>query len=254
MSVPWRKALVIGNWKMNLSIGMAAQTAKSIAALVAPHPDREVAIAPPFTALTTVAGAIAGGPLLLAAQDLFWEEEGPYTGEISGPMLSEIGVRYVLVGHSERRLFLGESDRVVGHKVLAAIRAGLQPVVCVGEDLEARTARRHLQVVRDQVVRSLDGVPPHEAGRLTLAYEPIWAIGTGRAATPDDATEMHAILRREIETLYPAAGQSIRILYGGSVTERNADELMRRPEIDGLLVGGASLKPAEFGRIAAFQA
>ena len=253
MSVPWRRALVIGNWKMNLGTGAAAQTARSIAALVDSHPDREVVLAPPFTALATVAQAIAGGPVLLGAQDLFWEEEGPYTGEVSGPMLAEIGVRYVLTGHSERRVFLGETDRVVGRKVAAALRAGIHPVVCVGEDLEARTAGRHGQVVRDQVVLSLQGVPQHEAARLAMAYEPIWAIGTGRAATPDDASEMHALIRRELQSLYPEAERSIRILYGGSVSERNADDLMARAEIDGLLVGGASLRPSEFGRIAAFR-
>ena len=252
MSVPWRRALVVGNWKMNLSIAMAAHTARSIAAAAPAAADREVAIAPPFTALTTVAAAIAGGPLVLGAQDLFWEEEGPYTGEVSGPMLAEIGVRYVLVGHSERRIFLGETDRNVSHKVNAALRAGLHPVVCVGEDLAARTAGRHGQVVRDQVVRSLEGVPRHEAGRLALAYEPIWAIGTGRAATPDDAAEMHTLIRNELGAAFGEAERTIRILYGGSVGERNADELMARPEIDGLLVGGASLRPAEFGRIASF--
>jgi len=253
VSVPWRRALVIGNWKMNLSVSMAAHTARSIAALVRDAPDREVAIAPPFTALTTVGAAIAGGPLVLAAQDLFWEEEGPYTGEISGPMLAEVGVRYVLVGHSERRVFLGETDRNVSHKVAAALRAGLHPVVCVGEDLEARTAGRQGQVVRDQVARSLDGVPRHEAARLAMAYEPIWAIGTGRAATPADAAEMHSLIRNELGAIFGESERSIRILYGGSVGEKNADDLMSRGEIDGLLVGGASLRPAEFGRIAGFR-
>jgi triosephosphate isomerase len=233
---------------------MAAHTARSIAALCPGSADREIAIAPPFTALTTVAAALAGGPLLLGAQDLFWEEEGPYTGEISGPMLAEIGVRHVLVGHSERRVFLGETDRNVSHKVAAALRAGLHPVICVGEDLEARTAGRQGQVVRDQVVRSLEDVPRHEAGRLAMAYEPIWAIGTGRAATPDDASEMHSLIRRELTVLFGDPERFIRILYGGSVNERNADDLMARPEIDGLLVGGASLRPAEFGRIAGFRA
>jgi triosephosphate isomerase len=163
-------------------------------------------------------------------------------------------VRHVLVGHSERRVFLGETDRNVSHKVAAALRAGLHPVICVGEDLEARTAGRQGQVVRDQVVRSLEDVPRHEAGRLAMAYEPIWAIGTGRAATPDDASEMHSLIRRELTVLFGDPERFIRILYGGSVNERNADDLMARPEIDGLLVGGASLRPAEFGRIAGFRA
>jgi len=199
-----------------------------------------------------VAAAARDTPLLLAAQNLFWEDEGPYTGEISGPMLADLGVTYVLVGHSERRIWLAETDRIVNHKVVAALRCGLRPVICVGEDQETRAAGRAGQVVRDQLLLSLAGVAGEEAPRLAVAYEPVWAIGTGRAATPEDAAEMHALIRAELETMFADAAGAVRILYGGSVTGKNIDALMERAEVDGVLVGGASLRPAEFLRIAGF--
>ena len=247
-----RRALVLGNWKMHMTATAAGAAARAIAQQLTAARDREVAVAPPFTALLTVGEALRDSPLLLAAQNLFWEDEGPYTGEISGPMLADIGVTYVLVGHSERRIWMGETDRVVNHKVAAALRCGLRPVICVGEDQEARAAGRAGQVVRDQLLLALAGVGRGEAARLAVAYEPVWAIGTGRAATPDDAAEMHALIRVELETLFADEAGAIRILYGGSVSEKNIAPLMARAEVDGVLVGGASLRPAEFARIAAF--
>jgi triosephosphate isomerase len=247
-----RRALVLGNWKMHMTATAAGAAARAIAQQLTAARDREVAVAPPFTALLTVAEALRDSPLLLAAQNLFWEDEGPYTGEISGPMLADIGVTYVLVGHSERRIWLGETDRVVNRKVVAALRCGLHPVICVGEDQEARAAGRAGQVVRDQLLLALAGVGRGEAARLAVAYEPVWAIGTGRAATPDDAAEMHALIRVELEALFAEDAGAIRILYGGSVSGKNIDPLMARAEVDGVLVGGASLRPAEFVRIAAF--
>jgi triosephosphate isomerase (TIM) len=255
MRPPFRRPLVIGNWKMHTTARTAARLAREIVSHVPEHLDREVAIAPPFTALAAVGPLLEGSPVRLAAQDLFWEDEGPFTGEISGPMLKETGVEYVLLGHSERRIYLAETDVAVSRKTQAALRVGLRPVVCVGEDQVERDAGRAQQVVRDQLLRSLEGLPDAEADRLCVAYEPIWAIGTGRPASPADATEMHAVIRNEIEARFgPDRSQRVRILYGGSVTERNIDALMACAEVDGVLVGGASLRPLEFARIAGFGA
>ena len=251
MTSPFRRSLLIGNWKMHTTVRAAAGLARELRLLVPPLPDREVAVAPPFTALSAVGSLLEGSPIHLAAQDLFWEDEGAYTGEVSGPMLKETGVEYVILGHSERRIYLAESDLAVSRKALAALRSGLTPVVCVGEDQMARDAGRAQQVVRDQLLRSIEDLPGAEAGRLVVAYEPVWAVGTGRSASPADAAEMHALIRLEIEARFPAdKAEGIRILYGGSVTERNIDALMTRPEVDGVLVGGASLRAHEFARIA----
>ena len=254
MTRRFRRALVVGNWKMHLTVGAAVAAVRELLPLMPAVDDREVVLAPPFLALAAVGGLLTGTPVKLAAQDLFWEDEGPYTGEVSAPMLAEVGALFVITGHSERRLYLGESDRMVGHKVRAALRGGLRPIVCVGEDQEARDAGRAGQVVRDQLLRSLEEAPREEAGRIAVAYEPVWAIGTGRSASPADAAEMHALIRLELETILPPrAADSIRILYGGSVTGNNIDELMGQKEIDGVLVGGASLHPREFARIARFN-
>jgi len=253
MRTPFQKTLVLGNWKMQVTVRSAAAAAREIAALVDEARDREVALAPPFTALMAVRDAIAGSTVKLAAQNLFWEDEGAYTGEVSGPMLGELGAEFVIVGHSERRQYLGETDHMVNQKVKAALRSDLQPILCVGETEKSRSSGHQAQVVRDQVVRGLDGVPHGQVAKIAVAWEPIWAIGTGRTASPADAVDMHAIIRRELETIYPAEGARIRILYGGSVTEGNVDSLMACANVDGILVGGASLRPAEFARIAAYQ-
>ena len=253
MRSPVRRPLVLGNWKMRATLRKAAGLARELVRLLPARQDREVAVAPPFTALASVGTLLRKSPIRLAAQDVFWEDEGAYTGEISASMLEEAGVEYVLVGHSERRIYLAESDFAVSLKARAALRAGLRPVVCVGEDQVARDAGRAQQVVREQLLRSLEGVPGGEADRLIVAYEPVWAIGTGRSASPADAAEMHAVIRQEIESRFPAKGaERIRILYGGSVTERNIDLLMARPEVDGVLVGAASLQAREFARIAGY--
>jgi triosephosphate isomerase len=252
MRSPFQKTLVVGNWKMQVTIRSAAAAAREIAALVPEARDREVALAPPFTALMAVRDALAGSAVKLAAQNLFWEDEGAYTGEVSGPMLGELGAEYVLVGHSERRQYLAETDHMVNQKVKAALRSDLQPILCVGETEKSRRSGHQAQVVREQLVLGLDGVPHHQAAKTAVAWEPIWAIGTGRTASPADAVDMHATIRRELETLYPSEGGRIRILYGGSVTAGNVDSLMACPNVDGVLVGGASLRPAEFARIAAY--
>jgi triosephosphate isomerase len=248
-----RRPLILGNWKMHMTVQAATAAVRQVAPLMPAALDREVAVAPPFTALMAVGEALAGSPVKLAAQDLFWEDEGPYTGEVSGPMLAEIGVEYVITGHSERRLYLGETDHMVNQKVKAALRAGLHPVICIGEDLEARSSGNHGRVVRDQLLRAIEGVPHREAARVAIAWEPIWAIGTGRTASPGDAAEMHALIRLELEGVYPREAARMRVLYGGSVNADNIDGLMACPEVDGVLVGGASLRPLEFLRIASFK-
>jgi triosephosphate isomerase len=253
MRTPFQKTLVVGNWKMQVTVGSAVAAAREIASLVHDAHDREVALAPPFTALMAVRDALSGSAVKLAAQNLFWEDEGAYTGEISGPMLGELGAEYVIVGHSERRQYLAETDHMVNHKVKAALRSDLKAILCVGETEKSRRSGHQAQVVREQVVLGLDGVPPVHAAKIAVAWEPIWAIGTGRTASPSDAIDMHATIRKELETIYPHEGGRMRILYGGSVTGGNVDSLMACPEVDGVLVGSASLRPAEFARIAAYR-
>lgn len=252
MSGPVRR-LLIGNWKMNLTVSDAQAYARTLLPRLKVAGDREIALAPPFTALGAIAPLLKGGPILLAAQNLFWEDEGPYTGEISGPMLQEVGVTYVLVAHSERRRHLEETDRAASRKVAAALRCGLQPVLCVGEDEMERESGRAATVVQTQLARGLEGVAPGAAPRLQIAYEPVWAIGTGKAATPAQAAEMHRLIRGELARLLGEAGSAVRILYGGSVTPANVDEMMSTPGVDGALVGGASLKADEFARITAYR-
>jgi len=247
-----RPVLIIGNWKMHRTVSEAGALALDLRDILRPAAGRTIAVAPPFTALPAVAAALAGSPIALAAQDLFWENDGAYTGEISALMLQDLGVRHVIIGHSERRRHLGETDHMVNRKVMAALRSDLRPVVCVGEAESERLAGAAASAVRDQVLRGLEGVAAGEAARFSVAYEPIWAIGTGRAATPDDAAEMHALIRAELEALFADGADAMRILYGGSVSENNIDSLMARAEVDGVLVGGASLRPAEFVRIAGF--
>ncbi len=246
------RPLVIGNWKMHLTASEAAAYVRSLLPRLGSPIDREVALAPPFTALAAVAALLKGSDIQLAAQDLFWEDEGPYTGEISGVMLQDAGVTYVLVGHSERRWHMEETDRVAGLKTRAALRSGLKPVLCVGEDEAERASGRAEKVVRAQVALGLQGTPPGEASRLQIAYEPVWAVGTGKAAGAAQAAEMHAVIRRELHAMFKNAATGVRILYGGSVTSHNIDELIGAPGVDGVLVGGASLKAEEFARIAAF--
>lgn len=246
------RPLIIGNWKMHLTSREAADLARTLVPKLSHRTDREIALAPSFTALPAVREVIATSPIRLAAQDLFWEGEGSFTGEVSPSMLQELGVTYALVGHSERREHLGETDQMVNRKVLAALRGDLRPVVCVGERETARASGRAASVVRAQVQHALEGVLPASAGRIAISYEPIWAIGTDRAASPDDASEMHSCIREAIRALIGDAAREVRVLYGGSVSPSNIKALMEAPGIDGVLVGGASLHEAEFTRIAAY--
>ncbi|MGH9748967.1 MAG: triose-phosphate isomerase [Candidatus Polarisedimenticolia bacterium] len=247
------RPLVVGNWKMHLVPSRTGPYLRELLPRLSGLRDREIAVAPAFTSLPSAAAALGGSTIRLAAQDLFWEDEGAYTGEVSASMLRDLGVAYVLAGHSERRQ-LGETDGMVARKVAAALRAGLSPIACVGERQEARDAGGAVPVVREQILKAFEEAPAAAAPGLAVAYEPIWAIGTGRAATPGDVAAMHAAIRAELVRRFgDPAGRVIRILYGGSVTAANVDPLMATPEVDGLLVGGASLKPDDFARIAAFR-
>ncbi len=212
----------------------------------------EIAVAPPFTALSKVKEALMGSPIQLFAQNCHYEKQGAFTGEISAPMLAEVGCDGVILGHSERRQYFGESDEGVNKKIKAALEAGLHPIVCVGETLQEREANHTWEVVSGQLRGALAGLAPVQIGKLTLAYEPVWAIGTGKTATTGQAQEVHGQIRGFLrEMAGPHTAEAVRIQYGGSVKPDNAAELLGQPDIDGALVGGASLKVDDFARIVA---
>ena len=242
-----RGPFVAGNWKMNLGLREASELARKIVDARGGLPEAALVLIPPFTALAAVAGAIAGEDVGLGAQDLYWEKQGAFTGEVSGPMLKDAGCGYVLVGHSERRQLFGETDETVSRKARAALEAGLTPIVCVGEVLEERDGGRALARIGEQLSKGLGGLSKGDIGRIIIAYEPVWAIGTGRTATPAQAEEVHARIRQLIADSYgnEAAACAI-ILYGGSVKPANAYPLFREKDIDGFLVGGASLDAGGF--------
>ena len=243
-----RRYLIAGNWKMNT----VRKTAEALARAVAGHVPRDgfvadVMVAPPFPYLVPVAEALAGSGVTLGAQDAYSEPPGAFTGEVAVEMLKDAGCRSVILGHSERRHVLGETDAVINRKIKAVLDGGLQPVFCVGELLEERNAGRTEEVLDRQVACGLDGVSAEAAERLVVAYEPVWAIGTGVNATPEQAEAAHSHLRNRLAERYNSglAGR-LRILYGGSVKPDNAGSLLGQPNVDGALVGGASLKPETF--------
>jgi triosephosphate isomerase (TIM) len=240
-----RRKFICGNWKMHKTVGEALALVKELRDGIGDGAV-QVAVAPPFTALHAVAGALAGSRLELAAQDVHWEAQGAFTGEVSAPMLAEVGCRHGIVGHSERRQLFGETDETVRRKVGALLAANVLPIVCVGETLLERDEQRTLEVVERQVRGALTGIPPSALASITVAYEPVWAIGTGKTATSAQAQEVHAALRRILRELGGGVADAIRIQYGGSVKPENAAELMSQPDVDGALVGGASLKAKDF--------
>jgi triosephosphate isomerase len=245
-----RTKMIAGNWKMHKTLAEARDLAREIVQGVGRETRVEVVLAPPYTALTAVAAEISGSKVKLCAQDTFWEEKGAFTGAIAPGMLADAGCTHVIVGHSERRQHFGDDDEAVNRKVHAALAAGLKPIMCVGETLAEREDGKTFAVVETQVLNGLAGFPVSEHERLVIAYEPVWAIGTGKTATPDQAQEVHRIIRQLLADTLGTA--DIRILYGGSVTPDNAATLMAEPDLDGALVGGASLKAASFlGIIAA---
>jgi len=249
-----RTPLLAGNWKMHGTADEARTLAASLKSRLADVDDRDVLIAPPFTALAAVAESIEGTRLLLAAQNLHWEDRGAYTGEVSAPMLVAVGCTHVIVGHSERRQYFGDTDEWVCRKMKAALRHDLIPILCVGETLQEREANRTIEIVEEQIRAALEGLDTEGIGRVVVAYEPRWAIGTGKVATPQQAQEAHAAIRRRIAQLSREdVAQRTRILYGGSVKPDNVDALMSQPDLDGTLVGGASLDVDDFSRIVRFQ-
>jgi triosephosphate isomerase len=249
-----RVPLIAGNWKMNMTSDEGAHFVGELVRAIRKSDDREVVVAPAFTGLAAAAKAAQGSGLMVAAQDVFWEQKGAYTGEVSVGMLSGVGASGAIVGHSERRGYFGETDEQVAKKVEVLLAAGLQPIMCVGEKEQEREGGLTEEVLARQVPAGLSAVDPAQAAGMCIAYEPIWAIGTGRTATPEVAQEAIAFVRRQVaETLGGSAADSMRILYGGSVTPENIDILMHQPDIDGALVGGASLKVESFARIVDFQ-
>jgi triosephosphate isomerase len=254
-----RQPLIAGNWKMNLNHLEAIALVQKLAFAL---PEKyfakvEVAILVPFTALRSVQALIEGDKLLIryGAQDLSPKDSGPYTGDVAGPMLAKLDCRYVIVGHSERREHHGEDDAIVGAKVRAALRNGLVPILCVGEGLEVREASGHLAHCTAQLRAALKGLSAEQARTIVVAYEPIWAIGTGRVATPADAQQVCGELRAALVDRYGAAvADEIRVLYGGSVKSSNVAELVAESDIDGALVGGASLDADEFAKLCALAA
>jgi triosephosphate isomerase (TIM) len=249
-----KKALVAANWKMYKSITEARRFVEELQAQVGAQANREVVIAPPFTALPAIARTLRENGFVLAAQNCHWEEHGAFTGEIAVGMLREVGCRYVIVGHSERRQLFGETDAMIRKKVAAVYRHGLTPILCIGETLQQREARETFEVVVRQFEEAVAGLTPDQARQLVLAYEPVWAIGTGKTATPEQAQEVHHFLRERCAVPFDKSiANHIRIVYGGSVKTNNVDALMAQPDIDGLLVGGASLDVASFSRIVQYQ-
>ncbi len=248
-----RTPLLAGNWKMHCTTAEAVALAGGLAQRVGNRTDREVLVAPPFTALATVRDAVRGSRIAVAAQNMHWAEKGAFTGEVAPGMLLDLGVTHVIIGHSERREIFGETDEIVRKKVESALAHGLTPIVCVGETLAERDAGRTLEVVKRQVDAALRGLDASAGERLVVAYEPVWAIGTGRVATREQAQEVHGEIRGLLRDLGLPA-ERIRILYGGSVKPDNIDGLMAEPDIDGALVGGASLEVESFTRIVEYRA
>jgi triosephosphate isomerase (TIM) len=251
MSEPFRRKLVAGNWKMNATLASGVELARGIAQLCpANRHDVDVLVCPPFPYLCAVAAAIQGSAVELGAQDVYFEPPGAFTGEVAACMLTDVGCRYVIIGHSERRHILGETDSLIHRKVAAAIAGGLKVILCVGEQLAEREAHHTESVLETQMGGGLAKIDESALGNLAIAYEPVWAIGTGRTATPDQAQDVHLYLRNWLADRYnPRRAQSIRILYGGSVNAKNALELLSEPDVDGALVGGASLKVETFAPI-----
>lgn len=248
-----RRPILAANWKMHKTAAEAEAFAKAFLPRVSGVRDADVVVAPPFTALAALGAALAGSDVALGAQNASPEEQGAYTGEVSAAMLRELGCRYGIVGHSERRTLFGETSELVARKAEALLRHGIRPIVCVGESLAEREAGRTEAVVAAQVRESLALVPAARASELVVAYEPIWAIGTGRTATPELAQEVHGAIRALLRERFGDAAGVVRIQYGGSVKPDNIAELMAQPDIDGALVGGASLDPESFARIVRFE-
>jgi triosephosphate isomerase len=242
-----RMPLIAANWKMYKTVTEAVVFAKELRLAVKDIADVEIVIGPPFTAVHAVAEALRSSNIGVAAQDMYWEREGAFTGEVSAPMIKEAGAEYVIIGHSERRRIFGETDAFVNRKLVAAYAAGLCPIVCVGETLEERERNETTRILDHQLKFGLDGMTAEQIGELVIAYEPVWAIGTGKTATAAQAQEAHHHIRGRLRQWFGAdAAEKCHVIYGGSVKPDNIAELMREPDVDGGLVGGASLDLRSF--------
>ncbi len=249
-----RRALIAGNWKMNLDREGAEQLVRALVEGAKDVTDRDILVCPPFPLIPAVFTVVKGSNVWLGAQNMYYEKKGAFTGEVSADMLKSVGAEWVILGHSERRHIFNEDDVLINKKVKSAIEQGLKPILCVGELLEEREAGKTEEVVRRQVVEGLKDLSEEDIKKLTIAYEPVWAIGTGKTATPEDADSIHSLVRDILKDLYSSEiSENMRILYGGSVKPENIDSLMAKENIDGALVGGASLKADSFLRIIKFQ-
>ncbi len=243
-----RRLLIAGNWKMNQTVPEALQLVRELKEKIEGVEDRDILVCPPFTALYPVGKELEGSSIALGAQNMFYEEKGAFTGEISPIMLKDIGCSYVILGHSERRHIFGETDELINKKVISAVKHDLIPILCVGETLQEREEGRTENIVGRQVREGLKGV--NSEAEFVIAYEPVWAIGTGKSATPEMAQEVHKFIREILKELFgEEKAKAVRILYGGSVKPKNAKDLLEMPDIDGALVGGASLKADSFVQI-----
>ena len=249
-----RRPLIAGNWKMHTTAREAEQLASAVVQAANKVSGRDIMIAPPYTALSAVSPVLSGTGVILGAQNVHWEEQGAFTGEISVPMLKDLGCTMAIVGHSERRHVFGETDFMVNRRLTGALQFGLIPVFCIGETLKQREAGNTLKVLEDQIRAGLAGIELADGGQIVVAYEPVWAIGTGKTATESQAQEVHSFIRTLLADIYEKnIADQIRILYGGSVNPENIDILMQQNDIDGALVGGAALKAEMFERIICFQ-
>ena len=248
-----RRPIIAGNWKMNNTIAAGKQLVKDLAPLVKDNSSVDIVVCPTATALAGVAEAVKGSNIHVGAQNVHWEKSGAYTGEISTEMLNEIGVEYCVLGHSERRDYFGETDEGVNKRAKAAFAAGITPIICCGESLEIRAAGNYIDHVVKQINAALEGFAAADVAKLVIAYEPIWAIGTGKTATFDQAEEVCKAIREAVAKKFDqAAADAIRIQYGGSVKPATIKDLMKQPNVDGALVGGASLKAKDFSEIVNF--
>ncbi|MDI6757451.1 MAG: triose-phosphate isomerase [Endomicrobiia bacterium] len=245
-----RRPIIAGNWKMYKTLSESLELVENLKLSCSSVSDRDIVVCPPFMALAVVAQAIKKSVLKLGAQNLHWEKEGAFTGEVSAKMLADVGCAFVIIGHSERRQYFGETDDTVNKRTKAALAAGLTPIVCVGETLSEREANRAFEVIERQMKNGLANLSVEESQKIVIAYEPVWAIGTGKTASPEQAEEVHRFIREKFSALYGAsAAAGLRILYGGSVKPDNVKSLMAQGDIDGALVGGASLKADDFAKI-----
>jgi triosephosphate isomerase (TIM) len=242
-----RKKFIAGNWKMNTTLDEAVALAKAVVAKMGTVSDVDIAVCPPYISLKAVAEAIQGSTVKLGAQDVHWEAKGAYTGKVSCAMLKSVGVEYVIIGHSEQRTYFHETNETVNKKVKAVLAAGLLPIICVGETLDERKTGKLFSVVETQTKGAFAGISKADALKCTVAYEPVWAIGTGEVATPDQANEMHVFIRKQLASLYDTdTAGAMRIQYGGSMKPDNAKALLALSDVDGGLIGGAALKADDF--------